>query len=269
MPSFSGGESLSVGAAGTFLMERLFSSSPNAAVWRIGNRGCGGVDEDVVISAHQVVGNMASVDMVDDIITVNSIILQRLCTAKGSKVHILHYSLFSKLLLAPNDVEVAELAEEVHQQAPGATTFAGVCNIRNAHRVAFSVDLTTNTVTQYDSGAHFLSLAVAVNAALVRVRKLSKRLWELRETASDDAVSADQIDEVGDLGSSTKAKVWSIRRVSAPAQDGTCSCGPFSFAYVWHAAQGKKSKLKTADAAALRVEMLANVVGDRDSHEGT
>lgn len=111
--------------------------------------------------------------MVDDILTVSSIDLQRMCTAQGSKVHILHCSLFSRLLLAPNEVDIEALAEEVHQQAPGANTFAGVCNIRNAQLVAFSVDLTTKTVTKYASGAHFFSLSGAVSAARVRVWKLS------------------------------------------------------------------------------------------------
>lgn len=54
VPSFSGGDPQSFGAAGTFLMERPLSSSFNAAVWRIGNGGCGAVDEDVVTSAHQL-----------------------------------------------------------------------------------------------------------------------------------------------------------------------------------------------------------------------
>lgn len=264
VPSFSGGERQSVGAAATVLMDQVLSRTPNSAVWRIGDRGCGGLDEDVVVPAHQIIGNMADVDMVDDIITVNSIVLQRQCTESGRKVHILQCSLFNRLLRASNDAGVLTIAEEVHQRAGGATMFAGVCNISDTHWVAFVVELTTKTVTRYDSGPHFVSLTTAVTAALDRVRGFAKSLGELYEVSADDALNGDGADVVAQDQpvAPKKLKVWSVRRLSAPVQDDTCSCGPFAFAFIWHAAHGVKSKLKTVDAAAVRMEMLATVVSD-------
>lgn len=267
VPSFLGGSAASIGAAGTAVMETLLSQSPNASEWRVGTRGCGGLDEDVVVSAHQIVNNMADVDMVDDIITVNSIILQRLCTQNGIKAHNLQCSLFNRLLQASNDVAVSTVAEEVHQQANGASTFAGVCNSRNSHWIAFSVDVKTKTITRYDSGPHFTSLATAVSAALERVREFSKSLAELYEETVDDVVNGGDTNDVHEavVVAPKKTKVWSVRQISVPTQTDTCSCGPFAFGFVWHAAQGKKSKLKTVDAAAVRMEMLATIVTDGTS----
>lgn len=255
-----GDERESTGALATSLVQRLLSCKPTDAVWRIGTRSTGGVDEDVVVPAHRVMGDIDAVPMVDDVITVNSIILQRACNAAGNNVHIIQCSVFRRVLSAAGEDALARVAEDVDRVAGGATTLTGVCNIGDSHWVSFLLDLSTKTVTRYDSGAHFESLKTQVSAAHQRVREFAKMLGELAEPSADEDIDGGS--SCGDLTVPTKVKVWSMRRFSSPSQDDTCSCGPFAFAFVWHAALGTKSRLQTGDGSAMRLEMLAAVVAD-------
>lgn len=75
IPCFLGDVRLSSGEMGTALRRILLSSAPSAVVWRVGRRATGALDEDVYVAARLVVGNMADNSVVDDIITVNSLIL--------------------------------------------------------------------------------------------------------------------------------------------------------------------------------------------------
>lgn len=260
VPVIVGDDRESTGTIGTSLMQVLLSKKPADLVWRVGGRGVGGVDEDVVVPAHRVMNDMAAVPMVDDLITVNSIILQRACNSLGNNVYIIHCSVFRRLLSAADEDAVARVAEDVDRLAEGATTLAGVCNIGDVHWVAFLLDLTSKTVTRYDSGSHFESLREKVNTAHQRVREFAKILGDLAEPSEDEGASAGELD--ADKKMPAKVKVWSLRRLSSPSQDDTCSCGPFAFGFVWGAALGKKSKLQTADGSAMRLEMLAAVVAD-------
>lgn len=260
VPVVVGDERESAGTLATSLLQHLLSKKPSDAVWRIGSRSTGGVDEDVVVPAHRVMGDMDAVPMVDDLITVNLIILQRACNAAGNNVHIIQCSVFRRVLLATGEDAVARVAEDVDRLAGGATTLAGVCNIGDAHWVSFLLDLSTKTVTRYDSGAHFESLKAQVSAAHQRVREFARMLGDLAEPSM--AEDTDGGTSGGSRTVPTKVKVWSMRRLSSPSQDDTCSCGPFAFAFVWHAVLGKKSRLQTGDGSAMRLEMLAAVVAD-------
>lgn len=40
-----------------------------------------------------------------------------------------------------------------------------------------------------------------------------------------------------------RTNVWSTRRMKAPKQDDSCSCGPFAFSFVWHIAHDVKSRV--------------------------
>lgn len=71
VPVLVGDERESTGALATSLAQRLLSCKPTDAVWRIGARSTGGVDEDVVVPAHRVIGDIDAVPMVDDVISVN------------------------------------------------------------------------------------------------------------------------------------------------------------------------------------------------------
>lgn len=260
VPVVVGDERESTGTLATSLIQHLLSRKPTDVVWRIGSRTTGGVDEDVVVPAYRVMGDMDAVPMVDDLITVNSIILQRACNAADNNVHIIQCSVFRQVLSAADEDAVARVAEDVDRLAGGATTLAGVCNIGDAHWVAFLLDLSTKTVTRYDSGAHFESLKTQVSAAHLRVREFAKMLGDLAEPSMDE--DTDGGTSGGNTTIPTKVKVWSMRRLNSPSQDDTCSCGPFAFAFVWHATLGKKSRLQTGDGSAMRLEMLAAVVAD-------
>lgn len=59
-----------------------------------------------------------------------------------------------------------------------------------------------------------------------------------------------------------KKKAWTTRRVKAPSQTDSTSCGPFAFSFLWHEARGVEAKVLSCDAFAVRVAMLAAVVRD-------
>lgn len=74
-PCFLGDARLSSGEMGTALMRIMLSCAPGALVWRVGARETGALDKDVCVPARFVVGNIAESSVVNDIITVNSLIL--------------------------------------------------------------------------------------------------------------------------------------------------------------------------------------------------
>ncbi|KAK1860625.1 hypothetical protein I4F81_003213 [Pyropia yezoensis] len=149
-------------------------------------------------------GDIDAVPMVDDVITVNSIILQRACNAAGNNVHIIQCSVFRRVLSAAGEDALARVAEDVDRVAGGATTLTGVCNIGDSHWVSFLLDLSTKTVTRYDSGAHFESLKTQVSAAHQRVREFAKMLGELAEPSADEDIDGGS--SCGDLTVPTKVK---------------------------------------------------------------
>lgn len=237
VPSYVSEERSSMGKLGTVIVRRLLSCSPTATVWRMGTPRTGGTDEDVVL-----VKNIGDVWMYDDGITINSLILQRWCDSTSAGVRILQCSVFTRLLTCTAE-NIDALVEEVSGFAGAATTLAGVCNINGAHWVGFAIDLSTKTVTLYDSGAHFLSLKAGVDSALKRVHALGKGLLELREMREDQPGNTSRPPVEGeeeDEGTKTtpavraleacvkKANVWSTLRVRVPKQDDTHSCGPFA-----------------------------------------
>lgn len=75
--SYDSEERASMGKLNWVIVRRMLSCSPTETVWRTGTPRTGEADKDVVLPAHILVKNISYVWMYDDVITFNSIILQR------------------------------------------------------------------------------------------------------------------------------------------------------------------------------------------------
>lgn len=257
VPSYVGDERKSMGVMATEVMQRLLACNPTTTVWRLGTPATGAMDEDVVVPAHLIVSTLQATWMADDIITVNTLILQRHCQTAGSRVCVVQCSLMSRILAA-QDSDLGALVDEVRILMGASTAFAGVCNISRSHWIAFSVDLASKTVTTYDSGTHFVSLKDAVRVARKRFMQFGKEMRQhMEKVDGEEVASTDGVQGVGQ-----KSKAWSPRLIKTPAQNDTCSCGPFSFSFVWNVARGQPCTVLTSDGHALRLEMVAAVVRD-------
>jgi len=272
VPDFMSGTRRTTGALATDLMRVVLAGGPTAKVWRSWTLPTAGGAEDVVVPAHLLVSNMGTTWMSDDVLFATLYLLQRLCTARGEDLFVLHCSVFARLLHGEEAGIVDSIAVEVHGAAGKATRLAGICNINGCHWVAYCIDLTSKTLTQYDSGAHFVDLLTGVDKAAKRVKALGKALAELKDMEAigeGEATAAEMgVAAVGDVesgvagGGTSRKKIWSTQKVKTPQQPlgDNYSCGPLAFSFVWHWARGEKSRVQPSDADAIRLAMLSTMV---------
>jgi len=274
VPDFMGGTRRTTGALGTEFMRVLLAGGPTATVWRSRALPTAGGVEDVVVPAHLLVSNMGTTWMSDDVLFAALHLMQRLCTARAGDVFILHCSVFARLLHGEEATIVDSIAVEVHGAAGKATRLGGICNIKGCHWVAYCIDLTSKTLTQYDSGAHFVDLLTGVDKAAKRVKALGKALAELKDMEAMDereataaamgVAAAGDVDSGVSGGGTSRKKIWSTQKVKTPQQPlgDNYSCGPLAFSFVWHWARGEKPRVQASDSDAIRLGMLSTVVLD-------
>jgi len=276
VPTFFGDKQRTTGALATILMRVLLDGGPTATVWRSGARPTAGGVEDVVVPAHLLVSNTGTEWMSDDILFATLFVLQRWCVADGGDVFILHCSVFARLLEGSDDSVVDGIAVEVHGVAGKATRLAGICNIKGCHWVSYCIDLTSKTLTQYDSGAHFLDLSSGVDKAAKRVKALGKAMAELKDLAAIDereaaaaaaaagGVAMEDVEPGAAGGGASRKKIWSTQKFKTPQQPmgDNYSCGPLAFSFVWHWVRGEKLRVQATDCDAVRLAMLSAVVLD-------
>eukprot|EP00170_Pyropia_yezoensis_P007069 contig_28818_g7091 len=285
VPTFYGDKSSTIGDLGTEIMEVVLKSSPTTVVWRTDVQALDDPGEDSSLSASRLVANMGSTWMTDDFVAVNQTILRRWVKVNKPHSYALPCSFFVLLLLPPRGpahtaavtAAVNAAADEAFRLAGVVQQLAGVSNIKNSHWVAYAVHLPSKTVTQYDSDSHFAGLQADVSEALARVKAMGRRLRTLvdaaavaaqdKEGAPAGGVAASGDGGEGGEGAEDKSaaggkKAWSQKKVRAPVQTDTTSCGAFAFSFVWHTLREEKSKVQAGDAAAVRLEMVASVVRD-------
>jgi len=276
VPTFFGDKQRTTGAFATIFMRVVLDGGPTATVWRSGARPTAGGVEDVVVPAHLLVSNTGTEWMSDDVLFATLFVLQRWCAADGGDVFILHCSVFARLLEGSDDGVVDRIAVEVHGVAGKATRLAGICNIKGCHWVSYCIDLKSKTLTQYDSGAHFLDLSSGVDKAAKRVKALGKAMAELKDLAAIDereaaaaaaaagGVAMEDVEPGAAGGGASRKKIWSTQKVKTPQQPmgDNYSCGPLAFSFVWHWVRGEKLRVQATDCDAVRLAMLSAVVLD-------
>lgn len=285
VPTFYGDKSSTIGDLGTDIMEVVLKSSPTTVVWRTDVQALDDPGEDSSLSASRLVANMGSTWMTDDFLTVNLTILRRWVKVNKPHSYALPCSFFVPLLLPPRGpahtaavtAAVNAAADEAFRLAGAVQQLAGACKINNSHWVAYAVHLPSTTVTQNDSGSHFAGLQANVSEALARVQAMGRRLRTLVDAATGAAqekegapagdVAASGDGGEGGEGAEDKSaaggkKAWSQKKVRAPVQTDTTSCGAFAFSFTWHTLREENSKVQAGDAAAVRLEMVASAVRD-------
>jgi len=276
VPTFYGVKESTTGELGTEVMQVVLKSNPNAAVWRTDAHPENEADEDAVLTASGLVANLGDVWMSDEFLAVNQTILRRWLKNNKPTSYALPCSFFVSLLQPPRGpthafavaAAVEAAAQKAFRLAGIVEQLAGVCNIDNSHWVAFSVHLPSKTVTLYDSGQHFATLRPDVSEAAVRVKALGKRLRALvdeaamRKSIEDARVAGLVGGEAADEKDKGEKKSWSHKKIKAPSQTDSTSCGVFAFSFVWHTLREEKSRVQAGDASAVRLEMAASVVRD-------
>ena len=271
---FMGGTRRTTGALATDFMRVVLASGPTATVWRSSTLPTAGGVEDVVVPTHLLLSDVGKTWMSDDVLFATLHLLQRLCTARGGDVFILHCSVSARLLEGGDAGIVDSIAVEVHGAASKATRLAGICNVNSCHWVAYCIYLTSKTLKQYDSGAHFVDLLTGVDKAAKRFKALGKALAELRdmeatdereETANAMGVAAvEDVDSGVAGGRASRKKIWSTQKVKTPQQPvgDNYSCGPLAFSFVWPWAMAENSRVLAGDSDAIRLALLSTVVQD-------
>ncbi|OSX71035.1 hypothetical protein BU14_0614s0009 [Porphyra umbilicalis] len=274
--TFYGVKESTTGELGTEVMQVVLKSNPNATVWRTDAQPEDAAEEDAGLTANRLVANLGDVWMSDDFLAVNQTILRRWLKKNKPTSYALPCSFFVSLLQPPRGpthaaavaAAVDAAAQKAFRLAGIVEQLAGVCNIDNSHWVAFAVHLPSKTVTLYDSGQHFATLRPDVAEAVVRVKAMGKRLRVL----FDEAAMSKSIEEArvaGSVGGEGEGeqdkgakKSWSHKKIKAPSQTDSTSCGAYAFSFVWHTLREEKSKVQAGDASAVRLEMAASLVRD-------
>eukprot|EP00168_Porphyra_purpurea_P003249 TRINITY_DN1387_c0_g1_i1.p2 TRINITY_DN1387_c0_g1~~TRINITY_DN1387_c0_g1_i1.p2 ORF type:complete len:311 (-),score=72.55 TRINITY_DN1387_c0_g1_i1:271-1203(-) len=223
VPTFYGHKMSTMGELGTAVMRVVLKSNPSATVWRTDVLAADAAYADVQLSSSALVANMGTASMRNEFLAVNQTILRRWVTQNMPRSITLPCCFFVPLLAPPQGAKftgavtasVNAAAAEGFRLAGDVHVLASVCIVDSKHWIAFSIDLCSKTVTQYDSGRQFESLRDDVAEALVRVQAMAKRLRVLMAEAASatlatqllgDPLEGKQEDNAGDTVCAHKGK---------------------------------------------------------------